>query len=152
MLAFRVTTYLLLVLFLPHASFAYEPHLPEWVFEDFHLSSNIRVSTELRLSVCVCVCVCARARMHVHSITQSCPTLCSYALQPTRFLWNFPGKNTEVVAISYSRLSSLSRGQTPCLLPFLHWQTDSLPLRHLGSQNSDDLVVIKSSGSEITKP
>ena len=67
MLAFRVTTYLLLVLFLPHASFAYEPHLPEWVFEDFHLSSNIRVSTELRLSVCVCVC----ARAHACTCTPS---------------------------------------------------------------------------------
>ena len=83
MLAFRVTTYLLLVLFLPHASFAYEPHLPEWVFEDFHLSSNIRVSTELRLSVCVCVC--ARARTHAralhHSVMSDSLQLCTAAHQ-----------------------------------------------------------------------
>ena len=91
-------------------------------------------------------------RLHVHSITQSCPPLCTYALELTRFLWNFPGKNTEVVAISCSRLSSLARDRTPRLLRFLCWQTDSLPLHHLGSQSSDYLVVIKSSGSEITKP
>ena len=36
----------------------------------------------------------------------------------------------EWVAISFSRGSFLTRGLNPCLL---HWQADSLPLRHLGS-------------------
>ena len=45
---------------------------------------------------------------------QSCPTQQPYGLQPARLLcpWDSPGRNTGVVAISYSRGSSQSRDWT----------------------------------------
>ena len=49
------------------------------------------------------------------SVTQSCLTLFDpMDCTPTRLLypWNFPGKNIEQVAISYSRGSSQLRDQT----------------------------------------
>ena len=42
--------------------------------------------------------------------------------------WHFPGRNTGVVAISFSRGSSQPR-LNPCLL---HWQADSFPCELLG--------------------
>ena len=42
----------------------------------------------------------------------------------------FPHKNTEYVAISFSRGSFPTQGSNLCLL---HWQTDSSPLSHQGS-------------------
>ena len=44
--------------------------------------------------------------------------------------WDFPGKNTEWVATSFSRGSSQPRDQTH----ILHWQVGSLPLSPLGSR------------------
>ena len=48
-------------------------------------------------------------------VTKSCPTLLwHYGVQPTRFacLWDFPGKNTEVVVICFSRGYSWLRDWT----------------------------------------
>ena len=60
------------------------------------------------------------------SSAQSCPTLWFPGLQPTRLLcpWDFPGKNTGVVAISSSRAPSWPGTASPS--PAL--QGDSLPL------------------------
>ena len=54
-----------------------------------------------------------------------------HGLQPTRLFcpWDFPGKNTGVG--SHSLLQGIFPSQGLCLL---HWQADSLPLHHLGSQ------------------
>ena len=46
--------------------------------------------------------------------------------------WNFPGKNTEWVAISYSR-DLPDPGIEPASMCPLHWQADSLSLHHLGT-------------------
>ena len=43
----------------------------------------------------------------------------------------------EWVAISYFR-DLPNQGSNPCLLPLLHWQTNPLPLRHLGSPIGGD--------------
>ena len=88
--------------------------------------------------LCVCVFVCVlcvcdfyilyfstyyqyifyfRSCFNVYScclVTESCLTLLQcHGLQPTRYLcpWDFPGKNTRVVAISFSRESSQPRDQ-----------------------------------------
>ena len=56
--------------------------------------------------------------MRPGSVAQSCPTLCDpHGLWSTRFLcpWTSPGKNTEVVAISFSRGSSDSLSEPTCL-------------------------------------
>ena len=55
-----------------------------------------------------------------------------HGLQPTRFLcsWDFPGKNTEVCCHFLLQGIFLTQGSNLCLL---HWQSDSLPLSHLGS-------------------
>ena len=47
-------------------------------------------------------------------ITHSCLFVTPWTLEPTRLLcsWNSPGKNTRVVAIPFSRGSSLPRDQT----------------------------------------
>ena len=57
--------------------------------------------------VCVCVCVCV-------SLSIVSDTLQPHGLWPARLLcpWNFPGKNLEWVAISFSRGSSRPRDQT----------------------------------------
>ena len=44
--------------------------------------------------------------------------------------WDFPGKNTEIGC--HFLLQGIFLTQEPNL-PLLHWQADSLPLRHLGS-------------------
>ena len=58
-----------------------------------------------------------------------------HRLLPTRLLcpWDFPGKNTGVVAISFSRGSSQPRDQTHVSCISRHWQADSLPMSHHGS-------------------
>ena len=53
--------------------------------------------------MCVCVCVCVCVHTLSHSVMSD--SLQTHGLQPARFLcpWDSPGKNTEWVAISYSR-------------------------------------------------
>ena len=47
--------------------------------------------------------------------------------------WNFPGKNTRVGCHFLLQGIFLTQGLNLYLLCLLHWQADSLPLRHLGS-------------------
>ena len=77
------------------------------------------------LCVCVCVCVC--------SVMSN--SLWPYGLQPTRLLcpWDSPGKNIGVGCCALLQGIFPTQGSNPSLLHLLHWQEDSLPLRHLGS-------------------
>ena len=56
-------------------------------------------------------------------------------LQPTRFLcpWDASGKNTGVGCHFLLQGIFPTQGSNPGLLHLLHWQADSLPLRHLGT-------------------
>ena len=47
--------------------------------------------------------------------------------------WNFPGKNTGVGCHFLLQRIFPTQGSNPQLLHLLHWQAESLPLRHLGS-------------------
>ena len=71
----------------------------------------------------------------VRSVDKLCPTLCNSMddSQPARLLcpWDFPGKNTGVGFHSHLQRILPTQGLNLCLL---HWQMDSLPLCHLGSQ------------------
>ena len=69
------------------------------------------------------------------SVIKACPTLGPHGLEPTRLLcpWNFPSKNTGVGCHFLLQGIFLTQGSNPCLLLFLCWQADSLPLPFLGS-------------------
>ena len=76
-----------------------------------------------------CVCVC--------SVIQSCLTVCDpmdCSLPGSYVHGIFQAKILEWVAISYSRRSSWPRDPNLCLLHFLYWQADYLPLGHLGNE------------------
>ena len=49
--------------------------------------------------------------------------------------WNFPGKNTGMGCHFFQ-----TQGLNPGLWCPLHWQADSLPLRHLGSPEKDSRI------------
>ena len=55
-----------------------------------------------------------------------------YGLQPTRlhYLWDPPDKNTGVGCHALLQVIFPTQGSNLCFLP---WQSDSLPLSHLGS-------------------
>ena len=81
-----------------------------------------------------CVCVC----LHMHTL--SCVwlfvtawTIAHQAPLSTRF------PRQEYWSSCYFLLQGilLTQGLNPCLLGLLHWQVDSLPLCHLGSQMSN---------------
>ena len=76
----------------------------------FNLSSNLQVAC---------------------SVTQSCPTLQPYGLQPSRLLcpWGSPGKNT--CGLPFPSLGDLPDPGIEPMSPVL--QEDSLPLSHLGN-------------------
>ena len=59
----------------------------------------------------------------------------SHRLQPTRLLcpWDFPDKNTGVGCHFLHQGNFPIQGSNPCLQYLLHWQTDSLPMCHLGN-------------------
>ena len=63
-------------------------------------------------------------------------SLRSHELQPTRFLclWNFPGNNMGVGCHFHLQGIFPTQGSNPRPWGLLHWQVDSLPLSHLGSQ------------------
>ena len=73
----------------------------------------------VRLSVCAHLLSCVRL-------------LQPQRLQPARLLcpWDFPGKNTQVSCHFLLQGIFPTQGSNPHLL---HWQVDSLPLRHPGS-------------------
>ena len=67
-----------------------------------------------------------------------CLTLCDpHGLQSTRLLcpWNFLGKNIVGGCHFLHQGIFPTQRSNPCLLHFLHWQGDSLPLHHLESLN-----------------
>ena len=74
---------------------------------------------------------------------QSCPTLRSHELKPTELLcpWDFPGKRTGVGCHFLLRIFPTQESNS-CLLCLLHWQTDSLPLSHLGSPPKEPVVSV----------
>ena len=71
--------------------------------------------------------------VQVHSVlsTQSCPALCNHGLLD-RLLCSMdsPGKNAGVDCHFLLQGTIPTQGSNLCLL---HWQTDSLPLSHMGS-------------------
>ena len=72
--------------------------------------------------------------VYVCSVAQLCPTFLQvHGLQPTRLLcpWSFSGKNTETNGHFLFQGIFLTQGSN---LHLLHWQADSLPRCHLGSQ------------------
>ena len=68
-------------------------------------------------------------------------SLWPHELQPTRLLhpWDFPGKNTEVGCHFLLQGIFLTQGLNLCLL---HWQSNSWPLCHLGSQGHHHLSIM----------
>ena len=71
----------------------------------------------------------------VLSCSVACDYLCLHGLQPTRLLcpWNFPDKNNGVNCYFLLQGIFPTQGLNLHVLHLLHWQTDSLPLHHLGS-------------------
>ena len=79
--------------------------------------------------MCACVFVCA------YTVTQSHPTLCNpmdCSLPGSSVHGILQAKILEQVAISYQGIFPTQRSNS-CLLPFLPWQVESLPLHHLGT-------------------
>ena len=103
------------------------------------LSSLTFALVRSRVRVCVCVCVLC-------SVVSN--SLWSRGLQLTRFLclWDSPGRNTGVGCYFLLQEIFLTQGSNPHLLCLLHWQTDSLPLHHLGGPT---FMFICSFGSHI---
>ena len=79
--------------------------------------------------------------VHVLSCSVMSDSLQYHGLQPARLLcpWNFPGENTGVSCYFLLQGISLTYRLN---LRLLHWQTDSLPLGHLGSFNRIILISI----------
>ena len=76
--------------------------------------------------------------MCIVSVTQSCPTLCNpMDCSPLRLLCplDFPGKNIGMRCPALLPIF-LIQVSNPRLLCLLYWQTDSLPLCHLGSMHT----------------
>ena len=73
------------------------------------------------------VCVCARLCSTLHNSMEY--------VQPSRLLcpWNFPGKHPKVVCHFLPQGIFPTQESDLGLLSHLHWQSDSLPLHHLGS-------------------
>ena len=75
--------------------------------------------------------------IYINIYGQSHPSLCDPMdyNPPGSFVHGiFQARILEWVAISFLlQRSFLIQGSNPCLLHFLHWQADSLPLSHLGS-------------------
>ena len=89
---------------------------PEWFFLSFLLQSALFH------------CVCAHSVRHVWLLVTPW-TVAGQCLCP----WKFPGKNTGVGCRFLLQGIFLTQGSNLHLLPLLHWQVNSLPLRHLES-------------------
>ena len=70
--------------------------------------------------------------VYFQSVTSN--SLWPHGLQPARLLclWNFSGKNTRMGCHILLQGISPTQGSNPCLSLCWHWQTDSLPLHHMG--------------------
>ena len=124
----------------PFCSDLYLPTIVQHRYGDFPLSSPIFHFISLvflNMLVCMLSEDSSKSRVSVHkhskcSVPQQCATLWdSMDCSPTRLLcpWNFPGKNTAVSCHFLLQGLFLTQGWNPCLLG---WQSDSLPLSHLG--------------------
>ena len=74
-------------------------------------------------------CMCAVLRCSVVS-----NSLQPHGLLPTRLLCPWGFSRQEYWNGLFLQGIFLTQGSNPCLLHFLHWQADSLPLSHLGSK------------------
>ena len=76
--------------------------------------------------------------MHACECSAISDSLQPHGLQPIRLLcpWDFPSKDTIVDCHFLLHGIFLAQGLNLCLLGHLHWQTDSLPLSHLGSPSN----------------
>ena len=81
---------------------------------------NVFSSFKRSLSNSCCCCL----------VSKSYPTLCNPKHCRLLCPWDFPGKDTGGVAISFSRGIFPTQGSNPHQQ---HWQMDSLPLSHLES-------------------
>ena len=92
---------------------------PSTTMQHCLFSQNILVFEALKSGVWgLCMC----------SVAKLCPTQRLHGLQLTRLLsMGFPKKNTGVGCHFLVQGIFLTQGSNPCLL---HWQLDSLPLRH----------------------
>ena len=89
----------------------------------------------IQLHMCVCSVISDSLQPH--------------GLQPTRLLcpWDFPSKNTIVGCHFLLQGIFPAQGLNLCLLGRLHWQTDSLPLSHLGSPSLSGLRCMNCPGT-----
>ena len=100
-----------------------------------------------RLSYTKITCVYVHTCAHTPSGSVMSNSLQPHGLLPTRLLllWSFPGKNTGVGCHFLLQVILPTQGSNPRPL---HWQGDSLPLRHLGSpQNHLSLLKTLKAGS-----
>ena len=76
------------------------------------------------------------ARVCTRSVSQLCPAFCNpvdCSPPGSSVHGDSPGKNTGVGCHFLLQGIIPTQDLDPCLLRLLHWQTDSLPLFHLGS-------------------
>ena len=95
------------------------------------LKKLIKIGRNISQGICVSyycsnknVCVCA----------QSCQLFCKHLCS-----WDFPGKNVGTGCHFLFQEIFPIQGSKVILLHLLHWQAESLPLSHLGSQNTQAL-------------
>ena len=77
----------------------------------------------LRMNACMC-----------EKSPQLCLTLCDPMDHSLLCPWDSPNKNTRVGCHALLQGIFPTQGSNLCLLHLLHWQADSLPWYHLGSQ------------------
>ena len=77
-----------------------------------------------------------------HACSVMSDSLQSHGLQPARLLcsWDSSAENTGVGCHFLLQGIFPTQGSNPCLWCLLHWQTNSLPLSHLGSPIHHDQV------------
>ena len=96
------------------------------LIQELRVRSLVRkLCAATKSSVCVCTCVCARAR----SVMSNSPLYDPGTVASARLLclWDFPGKNTGVVVISFSRGSSWPRDQTQ--VSCVPWKSSHAPTK-----------------------
>ena len=104
------------------------PSYPESQLYPESQSSLWSLSWVLCVCMCVCVCVCW--------VIQLCPTLCDFmnhSLPSSSVHGIFPRNNTGADCHFLLQRIFPTQGSNPQLLHLLPWQTDCLPLWHLGS-------------------
>ena len=105
------------------------------LFIAIQLIYNVLIAAAQQSDSVTCVVACAYAGMQV-CMLRHVQLFVTPWIVPTWLLcpWSSPGKNTEVSRHFLLQGILLTQGLNPCLLHLLHWQMESLPLQHLGSQ------------------